>query len=174
MEEDLKTIEKKMGDFVAENWGDVFEMWLNCILEVEKSMLDAIPYDERTSFPYTLLYEAGVRSGRRTWLWLLNSFDLEKRSTKEKTYYTDAFFTRSGAGELEFREEEGRKILRFKGGTFFARKQGVVERKVCYYVAGFIAGITSGCMKKEYTAEEIKCVSKGDRDCDFVVRPMYE
>lgn len=174
MEEDFEKIKKEIGDFLARNWGDVFEIWLNCILDVEKAVKDVIPYDIRTGLPYTLLYEAGVGSGKRTWLWLLNSFDLEGRSIKERTYYTDAFFTRSGVGELEFRKEEGKKVLRFKGGTFVARRQGAVGRKVCHYIAGFIAGMTSGCMKKEFMVEEVKCVSNGGRHCDFVVKPKHE
>lgn len=165
MGEDSEKAKKEVEDFLAKYWKGAFDMWLSSILDMEREVRGL------KALPYTLLYETGVRSGRRAWLWFTDSFNLERKSTKEKTYYTDAFFSSSGVGEMEFRMEAGEKVLRFKGGTFFARKQGVVGRKACHYLAGFIAGVTSAMMKKEYTVEEVKCASKGDRNCDFAVRP---
>lgn len=161
----MEKARKEVEEFLGKYWKAAYDMWLSSMLDLEKSVR------ELRVVPHSVLYETGLKSGRRAWDWFADAFGLERKSTKEKTYYTDAFFSSSGVGELEFIKEAGEKILRFKGGTFFAKKYGVVGKKVCQYIAGFIAGVTSAMMKKEYTVEEVRCASKGDRDCDFAVRP---
>lgn len=42
---------------------------------------------------------------------------------------------------------------------------------VCNYDEGFISGIISTYMKKEYSAVEIDCWATGDRVCRFLVEP---
>ncbi|MCI6465628.1 MAG: 4-vinyl reductase [Faecalicatena sp.] len=43
---------------------------------------------------------------------------------------------------------------------------------VCNYDEGFISGIMSTYMKKEYMAEEVDCWATGDRVCRFRVAPV--
>lgn len=157
-------IGKEVESFLASNWKNAFEMWLWCILDIEKVVMSL------RTMPYPLLYQAGVESGKRAWVWLRENFNLEEKGVKERTYYTNAYFSSSGVGEIEFRKDLGERVLRFKHGTFLARKQGLVGRKVCHFVAGFIAGLTTSLTGEKYTVDEFRCVSKGDEHCDFVVR----
>ncbi|MHC1567262.1 MAG: V4R domain-containing protein [Candidatus Syntropharchaeia archaeon] len=160
--------EKEVKEFLENNWKEGFGMWLSYIVDMQMAFEDVVPYDVRYNLPYVFIYETGVRSGKRVCNWLFKNFNLEGKSVKERTYYTDAFFTSSGAGEIEFIKEE--KKLRFKGGTFFTKMYGVIDKKVCSYIAGFIAGLTSCCMGREFVVEEVRCASAGDPHCEFVVR----
>ena len=161
---EFEKVRKDVSDFLAKYWKGAFDLWFNSIMNLERVIR------ELKAVPHAVLYETGLKSGRQAWTWLADSFDLERKSTKEKTYYMDAFFSSSGTGEIEFTKAEG-KVLRFKGGTTFAKKHGVVGRKTCHFLAGFIAGVTSEMMKKGYTVGEVKCVAEGAENCDFVVKP---
>lgn len=94
-----------------------------------------------------------------------------KLEIKERAYYTDAFFSMSGMGTIDFLKEEDRRILRFRGGTYIAKRAGKIGEMVCHFAAGFIAGATGRMAGGEFEVEEIRCVSAGDRDCDFWVKP---
>ncbi|MDF2957038.1 MAG: putative hydrocarbon binding protein [Candidatus Alkanophagales archaeon MCA70_species_1] len=159
---------------LEKNWHEGFKRWLSCILDLEKTIDDVIPYDARWKLPDALLYETGVKSGQRVCGWLFERFGLKDKNIKERTLYTDAFFSLSGVGEIEFFKRDNERVLRFKGGTYFAKEHGQVGRPVCHYIAGFIAGATRCFTGKEYVVEEVKCVSAGDEHCEFVVREKKE
>lgn len=52
------------------------------------------------------------------------------------------------------------------GGKKLRRK-----RPACYLLAGIFAGGATSILKKRYRAEETKCISKGDKYCEFKVFP---
>jgi len=167
------TIQREVDRFLGKHWREVFEVWWSCVEDVGRSLEEAVSLGLGGGSPTMILYDAGARSGMQVYRWLSNSLKLGARSVKEKTLYTDAFFTRSGmARGVEFLKEGGRNILRYKGGTIFARKRGVVGRRVCHYTAGFIAGATRLITGKEYIVEEVRCFSNGEKDCDFWVKPF--
>ncbi len=163
---------EKVHNFLSEKWSAAFEMWLECIIDLSNILRDSIPPDPKTGIPDALVYEAGVRSGKRICGWLFDYFSLGKLGIKERTYYTDAFFSMSGMGTIEFLKEEGGRVLRFRGGTYIAKHMGRTGRKTCHFVAGFIAGATSRMVGKEFVAEEVRCFSEGNENCDFLVKPQ--
>ncbi len=167
----MEKARKEIEEFLGRNWRKAFEMWFCCMLSMGKKIQDVIPRDIRTGLPFSLLYEIGIDCGRRAGKWLTEEFHLENKDIREKVQYSNAFFTCSGAGEIEFLKENGKRILRFKNGTFLAKQMGRTGMKVCYYMAGFIAGVTEEFVKREFVAEEIHCLSQGDEHCDFLVTP---
>lgn len=166
-------IQREVDRFLGKHWKEVFEVWWSCVDDVSRGLEDTLSMGFGGGSWSMILYDVGVSSGRQVYQWLSGAMKLGAKSVKEKTLYTDAFFTRSGMAEkVEFVREGDRNILRYKGGTIFARKRGVILRKVCYYTAGFIAGATSLITGKEYVVEEVRCYANGDKDCDFWVRPF--
>ncbi len=166
-------IQREIDRFLAKRWKEVFEVWWSCVEEVGKSLEEAVSFGLGGGSAAMILYDAGVKSGMQVYRWLSNNLKLAPKSVKEKTLYTDAFFTRSGMAQaVEFLKEGGKNILRYKGGTIFARRRGVIGKKVCYYTAGFIAGATNLVTGKEYVVEEVRCFSNGEKDCDFWVKPF--
>ena len=163
-----KEVEKEIGNFLNKNWREVFDMWLSCTADIAKS-LEVRTRTTGMSEPF--LYDSGMISGIRTYQWLSDKFKLEEKDVKEKTFYTDAFFSQSGMGKIEFLKK-GERVLRFKKGTFFAKRAGRTGKKVCYYVAGFIAGATNTITGREYKVEEVRCISDGDDHCDFLIKPL--
>ena len=145
---------KKVEDFLSKKWSTVFEMWLNCVIDLSNILGDSVPRDPKTGIPEALIYEAGVRSGRRVCDWLIDYFELGKMEIKERAYYTDAFFSMSGMGTIDFLKEEDRRILRFRGGTYIAKRAGKIGEMVCHFAAGFIAGATSRMVGGEFESRK--------------------
>ena len=182
-----KKAERDVREFLDENKDYVYKEWLECLIDAERALKEIIPEDIRTGLPFSFLYWVGEQSGRRVcqWFfdsqWFLDSFEMETKSMRERAYHTDALFSILGIGEISFFKKGDERILRFEGGTYFAKREGNVGRNVCHYVAGFIAGAT-GCLvrrkfisekgstKREYVVEEIACVSNGSENCDFLVK----
>jgi predicted hydrocarbon binding protein len=159
--------EAEIQDFLQKSWHKGFELWLSVICDMQMAMENVIPYDVRRG-GQPLIYDAGVRSGKYVGKWILDTLDLSDKGIKERTCYSDAFFTYAGIGKLEFVKEPKRR-LRFKGGTYFASRCGKTARPVCYYVAGFIAGATEILVGKKVSVKEVKCTAAGDTDCEFVI-----
>jgi predicted hydrocarbon binding protein len=44
------------------------------------------------------------------------------------------------------------------------------KRNACHFISGYIAGFLEGIFKGNIIVYEIKCASKGDRWCEFVVK----
>ncbi|GEM_PF-903896 len=168
--ESYEEVERKVRDYLSNNWKQAFELWMGCLVDAGR-ILELVPPMVREDIWLetcnTFLYETGLKSGKRTAQWLYRTFGLGRKSLKERTLYTDVFFSQSGMGEIELLKEEGGKILRFKGGSYFAREMGRMGRKTCYYLAGFIAGATQHFTGKDYRVEELRCYSRGDPHCDF-------
>ena len=164
---DKAKIKKELEEFSAKRWKDIFAMWLNWVLDLDRVGKGAF-YEEDFN---RLLYESGRMTGKRSWGWLSANLKLGDRGLKEKTLYTDVFWSITGVGEIEFLKEGGKRILRFKGGTFFSRATAIRKKKICHWVAGFIAGMTEDMVNLSFKVTEIKCVSNGDKSCDFLIEP---
>ncbi len=160
----------EMRRYLSENWRKAFEMWFCCMLHMGRKIEEVIPRDIRTGLPYSLLYEIGFGCGKKAGRWMVEEFGLEGRDIREKVRYSNAFFECSGAGEIEFFKEGERRILRFRGGSFLARRLRTGS-KACHYLAGFIAGVTEVFTGRKFRVEEVRCVSQGDEHCDFWVLP---
>ena len=71
-----------------------------------------------------------------------------------------------GKGEIAlWREEEGEIILRVWDNAF--AKRGSSKTPSCFFLKGFIEGILKELTQKCVKIEETKCISKGDKYCEF-------
>ena len=54
--------------------------------------------------------------------------------------------------------------------SFFAKAIGSTGQPVCDIVRGLLEGTAKVVLKKDYQCQEVKCVSKGDALCEFLLR----
>ncbi|MEM2266091.1 MAG: hypothetical protein DSO02_06240 [Hadesarchaea archaeon] len=174
--EEYRKAKKEIEEYLRHNWKKAFELWMGCLVDageiVEFAPALEVREDVWIDTCNTFLYDTGFKSGKRVAQWLYRTFGLGKKSLKEKTIYTDIFFSESGMGEIVLLKSEQGRILRFKGGSYIAREMGRVGRKVCYYLAGFIAGATQHFTGRDYRVEELRCYSNRDPHCDFIAKPL--
>ena len=50
--------------------------------------------------------------------------------------------------------------------------KGLKSGKTCHWYRGIVTGFFSDLMGKEYKAEEIKCINKGDKECVLLLHPL--
>ena len=55
--------------------------------------------------------------------------------------------------------------------SFFARALGRTGQPECHIVRGLLEGTAKVIFKKEYQCHEVRCISKGDELCEFVIFP---
>ncbi|MEM3012231.1 MAG: 4-vinyl reductase [Candidatus Hadarchaeales archaeon] len=175
--EDYRKAEREIAEYLRHHWKKAFELWMGCLVDageiVEFAPAMEVREDIWRDTCNTFLYDTGFKSGKRVAQWLYRTFDLGKKSLKERTIYTDIFFSQSGMGEIELLKGEEGRILRFRGGSYIAKEMGRVGRKVCYYLAGFIAGATQHFTGKNYRVEELRCYSNRNPHCEFLAKPLY-
>ncbi|MDY6931724.1 MAG: V4R domain-containing protein [Halobacteriota archaeon] len=147
-----------------------FSVWRGMLVDLQAVMETVIPYDIRYG-GLPSFYEAGVKSGEEFGRWVIEQFDLEEKSIKERTRYVDALLDQLNIGKPEYvgSTKEG-NVLRFDGGTMFAKEYKKVGRNVCYHGAGFTAGSTSVIAGgRKFKVRETSCVAAGDPYCEFVI-----
>jgi predicted hydrocarbon binding protein len=55
--------------------------------------------------------------------------------------------------------------------SFFASALGRTGQPECHIVRGILEGTAEVVFKKEYQCQEVKCLSKGDKYCEFLLLP---
>ncbi|MCW7076489.1 MAG: V4R domain-containing protein [Candidatus Syntropharchaeales archaeon] len=170
-DEDLyRKVDKTIKELFASNWEVGFDLWRRCLFNIQMLVEDTLPYDMRYGgIPF--LYEAGYLSGKRIGEELMDRFNLHNKSMKERAYFMDAFVKNAGVGDPGFVTIlEGKKGIRFPGGTYFAKAYGrQAGHTICTNTAGFIAGATDAITGKRWFVREVKCLAAGDEYCEFVV-----
>ncbi|MEM3406922.1 MAG: 4-vinyl reductase [Nitrososphaerota archaeon] len=114
-----------------------------------------------------LLYEASINAGKDTAKILIKKF-------KNKDFFKklSKFYSSNGCGWFKIKKIN---IDPNKGGyiqieqSFIAEEYGKSEKPVCDFLAGYFVGMLEEIYKKEYTCEEIKCIAKGDKYCEFKI-----
>ncbi len=79
---------------------------------------------------------------------------------------------RIGVLRIESFEEETGVIMLTVSEDADCSGLPLLSETVCNYDEGFISGIMSTYMKKEYSAVEVDCWATGDRVCRFHVAPV--
>lgn len=169
-----KDLYRKIDDTVREtlesDWEVGFDLWRQCLFNIQTLVEDTLPYDMRYGgIPF--LYEAGFLSGKRIGEELMERFNLNEKGMKERAYFMDAFVKNSGIGEPGFVSMlEGTKGITFPGGTYFAKEYGKqAGHTICTNTAGFIAGATDAITGEHWFVREVKCLAAGDDCCEFIV-----
>ncbi|MDY6965038.1 MAG: 4-vinyl reductase [Halobacteriota archaeon] len=174
-EELYEKIDSEVREFINKNAADGFKIWRGLLVDLQAVMETVIPYDIRYG-GLPSFYEAGVKSGEKLGIWLMEQFNLKDKSIKERTIYLDSLLVRIEIGNPEFIRGEGEENkLRFNGGTMFAKDYKKTGRNVCYHGAGVTAGVTSVISDgRKFSVKETNCVAAGDPYCEFVIKPSDE
>jgi len=80
----------------------------------------------------------------------------------------------------ESKESEGWGVLEFENinfntgeakilvkNSFEAREYGKSTRPVCHFLRGYLSGVLSVVLDRELDLDEVHCIAKGDRFCEF-------
>ena len=118
-----------------------------------------------------LFYEAGIRAGRESTKVLLEEW--EERGMEFLKKWGE-FYQSAGVGwfkiediNINFEKEYG--YIRVKQ-SFIAEEYGKSNQPVCHFLCGFFSGVLQEVLGEKLTCEEVKCVAKGDRYCEFKLR----
>lgn len=114
-------------------------------------------------------YTAGKGAGRSMakvfQRYLKESESLEVVFNKISNHYA-----RLGWGRIEkvfLREKTGELIVRIYDNAFAREQHSQVPS--CFFVKGYLEGLTEKLAGKHVTSEEIKCMAKGDPYCEFQI-----
>ncbi|WP_456434788.1 V4R domain-containing protein [Methanopyrus sp.] len=150
VEESMKNIREVR----SELGGDVSLSTLRYILA---SMVITLGRGAGSTF-YRAGYDIGVYKAK--------SHGLE--GVKEAFEYVEKAFEKTGTGIIERWEiEEGDKIEIIMRESATAAGYDI-GKKLCYYQAGFIAGILHGATSERWGVHETKCMAEGHDHCEFV------
>ncbi|WP_456481462.1 V4R domain-containing protein [Methanopyrus sp.] len=90
------------------------------------------------------------------------------KGIEEALEYVKKAFERTGTGIIERWEVEGDRIeITMRESATAAGYD--VGKKLCFYQAGFIAGILHGATGERWEVHETKCMAEGHDHCEFVV-----
>ncbi|WP_232452984.1 V4R domain-containing protein [Methanopyrus sp. KOL6] len=107
-------------------------------------------------------YRAGYDIG----VYKAKSHGLE--GVKEAFEYVEKAFEKTGIGIIErweIEDDDKIKITMRESATAAGYDIG---KKLCYYQAGFIAGILHGATSERWEVHETKCMAEGHDHCEFV------
>lgn len=110
---------------------------------------------------HQLLYFSAMRYSRQY-------LDCEASDLSEATEELDRGFDSMNLGSLYFHEGDPSEIeLEENAFTHNAPDSG---RKMCYFIAGYIAGFLENCLGNKYVVNEVRCSAEGADSCAFEVR----
>ena len=81
-----------------------------------------------------------------------------------------AFFEINKSGILEMEEYKGDEIVFTIDECSESSGLPNMGRKVCYFPCGCLTGFMSVVLDKNFVGMETKCVAKGDKICEFVLK----
>ena len=112
-------------------------------------------------------YCAGKGAGRSMGKMLLSRFKKARSFEDFWTKFKD-FIERSGWGiikEVTIREDGGESIIRIYDNAFARRRHST--HPSCFFLKGYIEGITEILTGRHVTCYETECIAKGDPYCEF-------
>ncbi|MBI3412545.1 MAG: hypothetical protein HY051_00500 [Candidatus Aenigmarchaeota archaeon] len=117
------------------------------------------------------LYLASKELGKN---WIKNLFKFYKMDTiQEQAHWGERVFTLAGMGKMKvvtWNTKDSTTIYRAYESTT-AKYYGNVDRPVCHIPRGWFAGASSTFFNKDLDGMEVKCMSKGDKYCEFFIGP---
>ncbi len=119
-----------------------------------------------------IFYEMGLGYGK------LMAYEMAKRGLSRLSVYRDFIDRGRRMGMGTFEVPLIKTIVSgFKGDivvklidSFFAASAGKTGKAECHIVRGMIVGAANEIFGKEFGCVEEKCLSKGDRHCEFVLK----
>lgn len=102
---------------------------------------------------HTLLYWIGKNSGMEL-------------GGKKKTKYLIDFAKNLKLGFIEIKKSKDKFNFTVDECAFCSGSKNI-NKRICSYLAGLIAGFLESSYKKRFTVVETKCVANGDKKCEF-------
>ncbi len=137
----------------------------------EKKKISAVTYQilllslySLSSGYFSALYIAGKRYGKD---------ELAKKIEGDLNKSLPLFckiFSKMGLGKLKLIGKTDGKRMTFQLKNGLAKDIGVVEKHICYFEAGIIAGFLEGKLNKHVIVQETLCCGMGDEYCEFIAR----
>jgi predicted hydrocarbon binding protein len=117
------------------------------------------------------LYEMSKQLGKE---WITHLLKIYKMDTiEEQAKWGENAFTLAGFGKMQVVNwNVKKKEMRYRVyNSVVARKYGNVGRTVDHIPRGWFAGAASVFFNTDVDCVEVKCLSKGDKFCEFLVAP---
>ncbi|KCZ71100.1 putative hydrocarbon binding protein (contains V4R domain) [Candidatus Methanoperedens nitroreducens] len=114
-----------------------------------------------------LLYEAGKKAGLRWINRFSNEWGLNDKKFIEAV---QNFYAELGWGKFSVEENNKNELVVRVENSFIARGYGNSEVAICHFLRGYNAGLAEVLKGMDIDAEEVRCASKGDDCCEFVMK----
>lgn len=111
-----------------------------------------------------LFYETGKKSGEQWIKRFSREWELDDQRFIQAV---QDFYAELGWGN--FNITNGNEIVVKVEHSFIARGYGSSDRASCHFLRGYNAGLAEALSGKSIDAEEVRCATKGDGYCEFVM-----
>ena len=91
-------------------------------------------------------------------------------SVREANAFLEGFFVKAGIGDLKLVGESGARYVYRLENCSSCAGMCPVEKQICYFEAGIIAGFLEAKLRKRVVVRETLCGGLGDDCCEFVAR----
>ena len=169
-DQSFEKINESVDNVLTDDWIEGFELGWSWVVDFEKNIYDLYSYEKNSNL-LKLLYDAGFTSGKSLGEGILNYFELQSKSLKERAYYFDAFVSKIQFATIKFLKREDHQSLTFVGGTVASQEFRELDEVICHHTGGLIAGCTKALFDRDVVVVESRCRAKGDSDCEFLVWP---
>lgn len=105
---------------------------------------------------HTLLYWVGKNSG----------MEIGKK-IKRNTKHFVKFAKSLKLGEIDVKKNNDKFVFSVHECAFCSGAKNI-DKRICSYLAGLIAGFLESSYKNRFTVVETKCVANGDKNCEFM------
>ncbi len=114
---------------------------------------------------FSALYMAGKKFSKNSLSVKCSSDEVEAANR-----FLEDFFRDSGIGRLKLIGESGTRYVYRLEGCSTCSNMLPLDRQICYFEAGIIAGFLESKLKRRVVVRETLCGGLGDDYCEFVAR----
>lgn len=114
---------------------------------------------------FSALYMAGKKFAKNSLSGKCDSSDIEKANA-----FLEEFFDKAGMGKLTLVGVSGARYVYRLENCSSCNGMHSLEKQICYFEAGVIAGFLEAKLKKRVVVRETLCGGLGDDYCEFVAR----
>ncbi len=146
------------------------------VFHVMREGLERLVGDQAAPFLSFLASGIGIHEGSIFRDSVTATDETERRAALENLVHTALEDTNLGLGKLRVTN------MNFDGGSakvtiancFESLENGPSENPNCMFTGGFLAGVFAEVLDKTVQANEVKCISQGQAECEFQISPTNE
>lgn len=97
-----------------------------------------------------------------------------QKNVTSATRFLQYYLLMAGWGRADVSEDSGGRTLRVRvEDNFFAQaSENDTGNPSCFFLSGFMAGMTESLFDEDCSCMENKCMSSGAKACEFIVKRM--